>query len=111
MTQSFTAAPARTSAADAPEILSVLRRYVWIVILGTIIGTVVGAGLYLYLRKTQPRYTATVTFQVLPPPLSPANLRPMDNPISTQEDVARFVKRQVRLVMDDMVLNRVLSSD
>ncbi|MCL2645501.1 MAG: polysaccharide biosynthesis tyrosine autokinase [Phycisphaerales bacterium] len=104
------AAPARASATDAPDIIFVLRRYLWLLIAGALIGTIIGGGLFLWLLKTRPQYTARVVFQVLGPPRPPTAFGASSDPTISGDDVNRFIKRQVQYIVGDTssVLTRAL---
>ena len=80
--------PARSaSSSDAPDMLFVLRHYRWLIIVGTILGTIIGYGTYYILRRVAPKYTASVSFQVMPvlPNIGTDPTRQAE-PIASQED-------------------------
>ena len=56
-----------SGAADAPDIVFVLRRHIWLIVIGTIFCTGAAFGIWAYLYRYYPKYTAKVDFQVLPP--------------------------------------------
>ncbi|MCL2639375.1 MAG: hypothetical protein FWD53_00870 [Phycisphaerales bacterium] len=106
--------PARTGTApNTPDILFVLRRYIWLLIAGALIGTMIGGGLYAWLRKTDPKYTAQVIFQVLPLPRNPATSGWGTDATIDGGDINRFVKRQVQYILGSTsnVLTRALLVD
>ncbi len=49
------------------EIMGILRRHIWMIILLTVLGTVIGGASWFVLRRTMPRYTAVTHIEVLPP--------------------------------------------
>jgi len=114
MNQSTTTAAvaARPSgSADAPDISFVLRRYIWLIIIGTILGTGIAGGLWAYLYRTAPRYTATVRFQVMPPPLPPGTSSNVQQVSPSQEEITRFIRRQMIYIKSEGVLERSLQTD
>jgi len=57
-------------AADAmtpKEIMGILRRHIWMIILFTIGGAIVGTGAHFLLQRVYPRYTARAQIEVMPP--------------------------------------------
>jgi capsular exopolysaccharide synthesis family protein len=109
---SSTAATSRPSgAAEAPEVTFVLRRYVWLIVIGTILGTALAGGLWAWLYRTAPRYTASVTFQVLPPPVPPGRTTLMLPATPTQEEITRFIRRQMLYIKSEGIIERALQQD
>jgi capsular exopolysaccharide synthesis family protein len=49
------------------EIMGILRRHLWLIILFTVLGTVLGGASWFLLSRFMPRYTATAQIEVLPP--------------------------------------------
>ncbi len=49
------------------EIMGIIRRHLWMIILLTILGTIIGGASWFVLRRTMPRYTAVAHIEVLPP--------------------------------------------
>jgi len=109
------AVPVRTGAGipNAPDILFLLRRYIWLLIAGALIGTMIGGGLYAWLRKTDPKYTASVIFQVLASQKNPAASGWSDEQTASASDINRFVKRQVQYILGSSsnVVSRALLVD
>jgi uncharacterized protein involved in exopolysaccharide biosynthesis len=54
-----------------PKLEQVLRKHKWLIIIGTVIGILIAAGLFLAFRKYDPLYRATVQFKVVPHPNNP----------------------------------------
>jgi succinoglycan biosynthesis transport protein ExoP len=48
------------------EILGILRRHMWMILLSTIAGMIIGTGLYVLLKRVYPRYSTRARIQVLP---------------------------------------------
>jgi len=59
--------PAAVVALTPKEILGILRRHIWMIVLFTITGSILGAGLYVVMLRFFPRYTASTGITVLPP--------------------------------------------
>ncbi len=110
-TQIAVAKPAGT--ADAPDILTVLRRYVLLVITGTVVGGVIALGLFLFFNRYYPKYTASVTFQVLPPAPGVAEKVGSGSPevAPSQDEIGQFINRQIIYIKSDAVMNQALQSD
>ncbi len=102
----------RGTPSDAPDLLFVLRHYRWLIIIGTILGTLAGLGIYSYIRKTSPRYSASVTFQV-GAPRSALDSKTTDSAsIGTLEEVNRLIKRQgVLIEQDNRILDKALEHE
>jgi capsular exopolysaccharide synthesis family protein len=49
------------------EILGIIRRHLWMILLCTITGTIVGTGAFFLLQQYRPCYTANAAIEVLPP--------------------------------------------
>src|ERR1035437_987215 len=106
------AAPVRSAgAADAPEVLFVLRRYIWLVVIGTALATGIGYGLYLYFHREMPQYTAKGTFQVLPAAPTYGTARGGGEGPVTQDEIGSFIRRQMYVIQGDGVRERALQSD
>ncbi len=105
-------APRQAGVPDAPDLLAVLRRHSWSIVGGTILGTVICAGLWAYMRYTQPRWSASVAYQVLPPtiPLQ-SKADQFQSASDTQEEVGQFIQRQLKYVMKDDVLQKAMDQD
>ena len=102
--------PRQTVNADAPSVYFVLRRYAGLIIAGAVLGTVVSAGLWYWLRKTSPYYAAEVTFQVLPPPNLLQDKGTPEAAMSTEE-IASFIRRQALYLTGDEMLQQILQRD
>src|SRR3954467_6844859 len=101
MNQPMPATTSRPSGgADAPDIFFVLRRYAWLILGGTALGTAIALGLYWYLRNTSPRYTSSVTFQVLPPAVPPGRMEGGGVEVTVSADeVTRLIRRQTYYIL------------
>jgi capsular exopolysaccharide synthesis family protein len=91
--------------AESPDILQVVRRYVWLLAAGTAVGALVSGGVYYYLRKTQPLYKSFFTFQVLP---QPNKLGDTTSVVLNGDDTSQFIHRQVRYIKSPYMLNQIL---
>ena len=100
------------AATDVPEILAVLRRYIWIVAAGAVTGAILATALSFALDRYDPKYTAAVTFQVLPPAPGVADkLSTTSEQLPSQEEINQFINRQAVYIKKDAVLNLALQSD
>lgn len=59
--------PAAAVTLTPKEILGILRRHIWMILLFTLAGTILGAGGYLAMLRFFPQYTAATGITVLPP--------------------------------------------
>lgn len=59
--------PAAVVALTPKEILGILRRHIWMIVLFTVTGFILGAGFYVLMLRFFPRYTASTGINVLPP--------------------------------------------
>jgi len=98
--------------AEAPDILFVVRHYMWLIVLGTLAGVLVAWVSFLGFRRWWPQYYVAAQFRVLPPPnVDPIKGPTGDNAAVTAEDIQRFILRQRLLVTGADVLRRALDSD
>ncbi|MGN6367204.1 MAG: GumC family protein [Phycisphaerae bacterium] len=105
-------APRQSGVPDAPDLLAVLRRYKWYIATGTILATILATGLWVYMRRYHPRWSASVAFQVLPPRGSlQAQSNQLQTLTDTQEEVSQFIQRQLRYAMKDDVLQKAMDQD
>ncbi len=102
--------PVRPTNPDAPDIFFVFRHYRWLVIIGTILGTVVGAALFEYLLKYSPKFKAEVNFQVMPQQTPIGEATSDRAREQTQEELTRFIRRQMLVIEGDSVLDLSLVS-
>ena len=76
------AAPAAESAGfSAKDILSLLRRRLWLIILLTFLGSIIGSGLWFYTLRTNPKYTSEGYVECRMPGL--------DDPLSLEQILPR----------------------
>jgi capsular exopolysaccharide synthesis family protein len=59
-------AAALTDTITPKEIMGILRRHVWMILLCTVMGAIVGTGGFFLLQRYYPRYTARAAIEVLP---------------------------------------------
>src|SRR5579871_4666664 len=105
-------APRQSGVPDAPDLLAVLRRYAWYIVGGTLLAMAVTTGLWIYMRMNQPRWSASVAYQVLPPQTGLQAKSDQTQSLSdTQEEVGQFIQRQLRYVMKDDVLQKAMEQD
>jgi capsular exopolysaccharide synthesis family protein len=107
MNQPLTSATSTRAPAqgDAPDILQVVRRYVWLLAAGTAVGAILSGGLYYYLRKNYPRYRSFYTFQVVP---QPGKLGESNSVVMNNDDTSQFIHRQVRYIKSQYMLQQIL---
>ena len=110
MNQAPMAANPKVATSDAPEAMFVLRHYRWLIIAGTILGTLIALGSCYLLRRYSPKYQASVSFQVLPVPESIAAKDHIEQ-TNSAEEITRFIRRQVLVIQSDDVLDQALLSD
>jgi polysaccharide biosynthesis transport protein len=106
----LTASPGR----DAPDALFILRHYRWLLIIGTLVGTMLGLSSFWLCRKYVPEYESSVVYQVLPqqgPEVGNGDKTALE--ILSPEEVTRFIARQKNLVKvdGDAIWEEVLKTD
>jgi capsular exopolysaccharide synthesis family protein len=80
---------------EGPDLLFVLRHYVWLIVIGTLVGLAVGAGLWLTLRKFYPKYRAEARFNVL----DTSKLSPLDQKnFAPETEMLQFIRTQTKLI-------------
>jgi capsular exopolysaccharide synthesis family protein len=93
---------------DAPDIMFVVRHYLWYILAGTAIGLLLGFAVYVLLFRFFPRYTSAIQFQVLP---ASADEFGKDQAIPQSDDeLQRFIRRQALMMQRDEVINKTLES-
>ena len=102
--------PAAGAMAMTPkEIVGILRRHIWMILIFTILGTIIGGGAWFLCNRYLPRYTSTRAIDVDPP----INLDPMViTGIQPQKDIYyqfRFTK--ATLVKQQSMLEELLRRD
>ncbi len=60
--------------APSVDVVKLLQKYLWLLIAAVILGVVCGVGGFEVLKRTSPRYVASVVFQVSPPAQQPGTL-------------------------------------
>jgi len=86
----------------AKEILGILRRHIFLIIISTILGLVAGGGIWKLLQKYSPKYTATTYIQVLSPvptdPMTIGNAQlQKDILYNYRQSIANLIKQQSTL--------------
>ena len=105
-------APRQAGAPDAPDLLAVLRRHTWYILGGTALCTLLCFGVWLWMLHYHPRWSASVSYQVLPPHGSlQAKSDQVESLSDSQEEVAQFIQRQLKYVMKDDVLQKAMDQD
>ncbi len=62
------AAPSGVSDTMTPkEIVGILRRHIWMILLSALAGAILGTGLFFVLKSVYPRYSTRARIEVLPP--------------------------------------------
>lgn len=96
------------NSSDSPDILFILRHYRWLLILGTLLGLLVSAGLWFFFRTKMPEYSVEAQFQVLPAVVPDSLENGVRRGEASREDIERTIRRQVLLVLSSPVLDDVL---
>jgi hypothetical protein len=86
---------------------SVFTRYLWLPLLGAILGAGIALAVSAISEANNPRFVASVPFQVLPPsePITRENL-----PDLNKDDVPQVIHRQLFMFRQDAFLRDVLAS-
>lgn len=106
------ALPGRSQAQASPasqttnvDVVKILKKYIWLLIVAGIIGVIVGIAAHIILRKVYPIFRPQVVFQVLAPTLKAGEVV-----VGTDEDEqSRFAATQVAQMKSDDVIQRVVS--
>lgn len=99
-----TRAPGQT---ESPDILQVVRRYIWLLAAGTAVGAAVSGGLYYHFRKNYPLYKSYYQFQVLPQPNKLGDAGPL---VINADDTSQFIHRQVRAIKSPRMMEEILAT-
>lgn len=97
------AAAAPTTSAGAIDPIRLLNKYKFLLAGVAVAGAVVGTGAHFVLRKVYPQWRPVAMFDVVPPTEGAGQLAPM----SSQEEMSRFMQTQVLILTSSQVLNRV----
>jgi capsular exopolysaccharide synthesis family protein len=84
-----------------------LRQYKWLFLVSIAVGVVVGVGAYLVLQQLTPVYRSTVVYELATPIV---NINPLEATGVDRDEFERFAATQARLVVSEVVLNRVVTS-
>jgi capsular exopolysaccharide synthesis family protein len=105
----MTASPVR----DAPDALFIIRHYRWLLIIGTLVGTMLALSSFWLCRKYAPEYESSVGYQVLPQQAPEVGANESIAQGISPEEVTRFIARQRNLVKvdGDAILEEVLKTD
>jgi len=104
-------APKAAPVAESPDILALVRRYIWLLIAGAAVGAGASAGYYEYALNNQAEFTARIPFQVLPPPTPLGNQDNSQIVNMTQDDTSALINRQKLIFEQDPFLEKILNSD
>ena len=91
------------------EVLGILRRHIFLIIIFTILGLAAGAGIWKLLQKYSPKYTATTYIRVL----SPVPTDPMDiGTAQLQKDILYNHRRTIaNLIKQQSTLQELVADD
>jgi capsular exopolysaccharide synthesis family protein len=103
-------APRTVPVAETQDVLSLVRRYIWLLIAGAVVGTATATGFFFYELKTNPRYTASIPFSVLPPPREIGREEGVQVEVRP-DDMLQVLHRQEFYFEQDALLLQVLASD
>ena len=101
--------PDQSSMPTGPKLDFIVRRYKWLILLGTLLGILIGGALFLVFHQYDRRYTATSIFEVRPNLRNPLNAR-QNGSYGTDTGVSRFINSQVVLVRSPDVLQTALQT-
>ncbi len=114
MTQSNAMTLAADQFSDAPpspgpKLEQVLRKHIWLIIIGTIIGILIAVGLFLAFRKYDPLYKATVIFKVVPHPTNPLTSGQRQLVGSTNSGVERLMNTEINFIRSPQFLDQAIT--
>ena len=102
-------ATVRTSVSqESPDVLAVLRRYVWLLIGGAVAGAAISGGMFTYFNHYMPQYTARVKFQVSTPPSPIGGDQQGVIGLST-DDTSQIIHRQMDYFDYDPFLTEIIT--
>lgn len=101
--------PPVTGSLTPKEVLGILRRHIFLIIIFMILGLAAGAGIWKLLQKYSPKYTATTYIRVL----SPEPTDPMDiGAIQLQKDILYNHRRTIAsLIKQQSMLQELIADD
>ena len=97
-------------AADAPDLLGMLKRYVWLLVAGAVLGAGASGGYYYYAARYRAQYTAHVPFQVLTPQPTIGTSEIQSVPMMSLDDTSQVIHRQEFWFQQERFLTDVLKS-
>ena len=101
------AVSAQTAMAITPkEMLDILRRHVLLVVVLTVCGAMIGAGLWFVLKKVAPKYTARTYIEVLPPGQSDPTI--IGTPIANKDIAYEFRFSKAALIKQQSTLQELI---
>lgn len=103
--------PKTAPVAESPDILALVRRYLWLLIAGAAVGTGASSGYYEYALRNKAEYTARIPFQVLPPPTLLGQSENSSQIVLNQDDTSSLVNRQKVIFEHDTFLKKILASE
>jgi protein-tyrosine kinase len=98
------------SAAETPDVLSLVKRYAWLLIAGAVLGAGASGGYYTYALRNQAEFTASIPFQVLPPPASIGNETAGQTIRLDRDDTSQVINRQIFIFQQEKFLKDVMES-
>jgi polysaccharide biosynthesis transport protein len=118
MTQFHAMTLASQQPADAPPLALgpkldfVFKKHIWLLIIGTLVGLLIGGGLFVVFLKFNPQYTAQAYFSVNPTVANPLNAREQpDTGALNSDQVQDFINGQVVIIRSPNILLSALQSD
>ncbi len=91
------------------DILTMLRRHVWLIIIMTIVGFIIGCTTWFLLKRFSPKYTAETLIEVLPP----GRVDPMilTSPLPNKDIAYQFRFSKATLIKQQSTLGQLLRRD
>src|SRR5437870_2974417 len=97
-------APKAAPQPESPDILALVRRYIWLLAAGAAVGAGVSAGGYEYALKYNAQFTARIPFQVLAPPTQLSMQENTQNVVMNADDTSALINRQKIIFEQDPFL-------
>ena len=91
------------------EMLDILRRHLFLIISLTIMGTVVGVGLWFILKTIAPKYTARTYIEVLSPGQSDPTI--IGTPLASKDIAYEFRSSKAALIKQQSTLQELIRRD
>jgi capsular exopolysaccharide synthesis family protein len=99
-----------TVPSETVDVLALLKRFSWLLIAGAVVGAVGSGAYFAYAWRYQAEYTASIPFQVLPPPSSIGSDQIGQTIRLERDDTSQIINRQMFIFQQENFLKDVMAS-